>query len=151
MSMYTNEIPDSVCSLGLARGECSGTTWETCTGNCFWDNGRCYPISDNSPFTPYDDYDVEPEDLAELQELQDAFSENEIQMQTSDNEGTTEARIYTVLSLDSNFSTISYRADDSWFDDETIDEGETIDECNESGESHTESIFLLAKHKVRIG
>lgn len=125
--------------LGLARGDCSGTTWDTCTGNCFWDNGVCYPISDGSPFTSYDNYDVEPEDLAELQKLQDAFNASAIQMKLSDNGGTTEARIYTVLSLDGNISNISYCDGNSWF------YGGTIDECNESDESHTENIFLLAK------
>ena len=130
--------------LGLARGDCSGTTWETCTGNCFWDDGYCYPISDDSPFTPYDNYDVEPEDLAELQELQDALSESAIQMKLSDNNGTTQARIYTVLELNGNISTISYCADDSWFD------GGTIDACNKSAANHTENIFLLAKQLEMI-
>lgn len=129
--------------LGLARGDCSGTTWDTCTGHCFWDNGACYTIT-NSDFSPYDVYDVEPEDLAELQELQDAFNESAIQIKLSDNDGTTQARIYTVLELDGNISTISYCADDSWFD------GGTIDACNKSAANHTENIFLLAKQLEMI-
>ena len=124
--------------LGLARGDCGGTTWGTCIGECFWDNGGCYAITENSGFSSYEGYTVSDEDL-------DNFDIQTIGIKLSNNEGITQARYYNITDVDGDTATISYCEEDGgWFN------FTAVDTCTPSSASHTENKYLLVKQHDMI-